>query len=87
MTIRQMPVLAQSQDTANPVNPAATAAAITIANAAATGAGSFVNAYVQNGELVVVVVSVNNDGLVSDVSYFDASTGDILRIMNRASPQ
>lgn len=72
---------AQNQDTANPAaatgSPAVplTPAQQAIANAAANGGGSFVNSYVQNNEVVVVVVSVNVSGGVTDFSYFNASTG------------
>jgi len=46
-----------------------------VVNAGAAGGGSFVNSYVQNNEPVVVVVTVNSDGGVTDVSYYNASTG------------
>jgi len=48
---------------------------LAVINAALSGGGSFVNSYMQSGELVIVVVTTDSNGAVNDVSYFNASTG------------
>lgn len=69
---------AQSQEAeSTPSAPAPTAGNLTPAQQQAVNSANtpFVNAYFFNGELTTVVVSTDANGSVTDISYFNASTG------------
>jgi hypothetical protein len=86
MTMRQMPVLAQSQ-TAGDTSAAPTAqnltsltdAQLAVVAAGANGGGAFTNTIPgmspSGANSITVIVTVNSAGHVSDYSFYDSQTG------------